>query len=56
VEAAGGLSPIDAARRALTLNPHDPFVLAMWRTFADDTPSQWEADGARFADQTMALG
>jgi O-antigen ligase len=55
MRAAAGLNPINAARRALTLNPRDPLVQDAWRTFTSGTPQRWKAYGNAVASALTSL-
>jgi hypothetical protein len=55
VRAAAGLDPRTAARKALQLNPRDPFVQDAWLTFRSGSRQTWETQGKAIASQFTSL-
>jgi O-antigen ligase len=49
MQAAAGLNPRAAARKALSLDPLDPLVQAAWKKLGSATPAQWSNDGTTLA-------
>jgi O-antigen ligase len=44
MQAAAGLDPLQAARQALAMNPHEPLIQEEWRLFRTGSPRQWVQD------------
>jgi hypothetical protein len=55
MRAAAGLDPRAAARKALQLNPRDPFVQDAWLTFRSGSRQTWETQGKAIASQFTSL-
>jgi uncharacterized membrane protein len=55
IRAAAGLNPLLAARRAVSLNPKDPDVQAVWLKFRSAPSSEWQREGRQFIVQFTSL-
>jgi Flp pilus assembly protein TadD len=55
IRAAAGLNPLSAARKAVSLNPKDPVVQAVWLKLRSGPPSRWQRDGRQFISQFTSL-
>jgi hypothetical protein len=55
MEAAAGIDPRPAVRKALSLNSRESLVQAEWQTFRTGGPQQWEIEGKRIASQFTSL-
>ncbi len=51
IRAAAGQNPVSAARKALSLNPLDPYAQEVWRALSTASPAQWQPEGLFFVNQ-----